>query len=193
MSEITERACSGCGQTKPLEDFYKFKSGPYGRTTRCKLCMGASQKKYSRTEDGRAVKSRAYKKWRDANLELARELSRESNKVARAEDPERFRDYDRKRHYGLEYGKYAVMLAAQGGGCAICASPEPGGNGVFHVDHCHVSKKVRGLLCSNCNTGLGKFKDDRQRLLAAARYLEGLPEVGRERASAFNSHEKKLI
>lgn len=48
------------------------------------------------------------------------------------------------------------------------------------VDHCHDKKKVRGMLCNNCNTGLGYFKDDTTRLQRAIDYLNGktIPLVG---------------
>jgi hypothetical protein len=75
------------------------------------------------------------------------------------------------------------MLAAQGGGCAICGATEPGGRGTFHVDHDHgccagTNRKtcgscVRGLLCNGCNIGLGAFADDTTRLAAAIAYLQG--------------------
>nr|WP_240942772.1 endonuclease VII domain-containing protein [Planosporangium thailandense] len=59
-------------------------------------------------------------------------------------------------------------MAEQGGVCAICGSPDP-----KHVDHDHVFGNVRGILCSNCNGGLGQFEDDVQRLSEAIRYLKG--------------------
>ena len=60
-----------------------------------------------------------------------------------------------------------MMLKAQNGKCAICSKElwKP------HVNHCHQTKKVRGLLCLECNTGLGKFKDDGALLQKAIGYL----------------------
>ncbi len=58
------------------------------------------------------------------------------------------------------------LVAEQGGLCAICQRPDP-----EHVDHDHETGKVRGILCFNCNGGLGQFKDDLDALLAAATYL----------------------
>jgi hypothetical protein len=59
------------------------------------------------------------------------------------------------------------MIEAQGGLCAICAGPldRP------HVDHDHETGKVRGILCFNCNAGLGKFKDSVEIADAATEYL----------------------
>ena len=62
------------------------------------------------------------------------------------------------------------MLDAQDYLCAICKGG-PDGRGRLHVDHDHESGRVRGLLCSNCNLGLGKFKDDPALVREAARYL----------------------
>ena len=78
-----------------------------------------------------------------------------------------------KAKYGITIEDYEQMLAEQGG-CAICGAAEPFGrsNRYFHVDHCHTTGRVRGVLCANCNTALGLLGDDPQRLAAAVRYLE---------------------
>lgn len=51
------------------------------------------------------------------------------------------------------------LLASQGGKCALCRSPQHGHTN-WHVDHCHATGRVRGILCRNCNLGLGHFKDN---------------------------------
>jgi hypothetical protein len=74
--------------------------------------------------------------------------------------------------YGLDRGDYDQMLAEQDGRCAICrALPKSSRNGLLHVDHCHQTGEVRGLLCFSCNTGLGAFQDSEERLVIAAEYL----------------------
>ena len=73
--------------------------------------------------------------------------------------------------YGITIETYEEMLAAQGGGCALCRTTDPGAKKYFAVDHCHVSLKVRGLLCTTCNTGLGAMKDDPVLLEQAAEYV----------------------
>ena len=65
------------------------------------------------------------------------------------------------------------MYEKQQGRCAICGTDEPGSKFKhFHVDHDHVTGQVRALLCSDCNTGLGKFRDDPDLLRAAATYIQ---------------------
>lgn len=61
-----------------------------------------------------------------------------------------------------------LLHEEQGGQCAICGvSPDK-----LYLDHCHTTGKIRGLLCSSCNTGLGMFKDHTGNLRSAADYLE---------------------
>lgn len=59
-------------------------------------------------------------------------------------------------------------------GCWICGTHDwPGMHGRPHVDHCHKTGKVRGILCAECNSGLGKFKDRPEFLIKAVEYLLG--------------------
>jgi len=80
-----------------------------------------------------------------------------------------------KRNYGIDYKEYCRLLECQDRKCAIC-----GGEGFVMaqhhklklvVDHDHKTGKVRGLLCHNCNRGLGLFKDDLETLTNAHKYL----------------------
>ncbi len=81
--------------------------------------------------------------------------------------------YNRQYLYGITPDEYQAMLAKQDDRCAICRADVPGGKGGWHVDHCHETKRVRGLLCHCCNIMLGQAQDDPERLEAAARYLRG--------------------
>ena len=92
-----------------------------------------------------------------------------------AERTERDKRADRLRKFGITPERYDAMLEAQGGGCAICGTAEPGGRWgtYFAVDHCHTTGEVRGLLCGRCNVMLGNAQDDAGRLELAAAYLRG--------------------
>lgn len=93
----------------------------------------------------------------------------------KAEKSTRSREYILAK-YGLTSADYDALLAAQDGMCWICRATDPSsGSGTWHVDHCHNTGKVRGLLCSRCNLGLGNFKDDPQRLIRACMYLGADP------------------
>jgi hypothetical protein len=75
----------------------------------------------------------------------------------------------RKAKYGLSRTEYTDLLTKQGGRCIIY-NVEYGEN--LRVDHDHKTGVIRGLLCANCNTGLGMFQDKPSLLKSAARYLE---------------------
>jgi hypothetical protein len=76
----------------------------------------------------------------------------------------------RYRRYGLTTEGFQALLASQGGGCAICETPIIG-KGEAHIDHCHDTKKVRGLLCIKCNRGIGLLQDSVDILKKAISYL----------------------
>ena len=144
---MSEKTCTKCRKTKPLEDFYKHSRGSHGRESQCKECrrgaMRARSKEYEATPERKARK---------------REINRETT----------------LRRFDLTPEAYNVMVAQQNGRCAICGTDQPGGGRYkdkFHVDHDHATGKVRGLLCQTCNVGLGKLGDDPARIRAAIAYL----------------------
>ena len=85
---------------------------------------------------------------------------------------EREKRYNIERRYGLTEEGYAAMHEAQKGRCAVCKDPLTVYGKSTHVDHCHTTGAVRGLLCSKCNKGLGMFRDNQEFLASAIKYLQ---------------------
>lgn len=85
--------------------------------------------------------------------------------------PERRKISNRKWKYNLGEEQYQQMLKDQDYRCVICGTHQDEVYNGLHVDHCHNSLSVRGLLCTSCNTGLGLFKDDIGLMLEAVEYL----------------------
>lgn len=79
-----------------------------------------------------------------------------------------------KSRYGISIEQYEEMLNSQNGKCAICASSSNGYRGKYGmaVDHCHLTGKVRSLLCNRCNNGIGHFQDNLNLMYKAVKYLE---------------------
>lgn len=81
------------------------------------------------------------------------------------------------RRYKLDKEAYSELVESQGGRCAICGTVP---DGKLHVDHNHsccpgfntCGQCVRGLLCMNCNRGIGHMQDDVEILKSAVKYLE---------------------
>ena len=110
--------------------------------------------------------------WRAANPD------HEKKRYAKQKVETRERHLVRK--YGVDLAAYDEMLSAQYGKCAICGKLGcKESYGVLHVDHCHATGIVRGLLCRNCNHVLGLMQDDPERMRAAAAYVERsqIPEL----------------
>lgn len=97
----------------------------------------------------------------------------ERRRLRYANDPEFKRyvqNYDYLYRYGLTIEGYDLLLVKQNNRCAICGSER--GKNRLHVDHNHITNKIRELLCGNCNTILGMSKDNITILLKAVAYLE---------------------
>ncbi len=94
----------------------------------------------------------------------------------RRRNPRIVRGHDRKKLYGLTPEQFAAKVAKQLGLCAICGGPQNftsrGLPRALDVDHDHKTGVIRDLLCTNCNTGIGKLDDSPERLRAAADYIE---------------------
>jgi len=135
--------CKDCGEYKNLEEFHFLEASPDGRQNCCKQCAAA-----------RAVN---YRKGAGAGNVA---LSRMRHKLA---------------CYGLTSETYEAHYELQSGVCAICRKPEVskrlGTVKNLSIDHDHSTGKVRGLLCTGCNRGLGFFGDDPELIVKAAAYL----------------------
>jgi hypothetical protein len=101
------------------------------------------------------------------NIEDKREYHKQKSKEWRLANPrKRFATVLRHR-YKITLNDYDKMVTNQSGRCKICGNnPE-----TLHIDHCHETGQVRGLLCFNCNNGLGAFKDCVNTLQNALIYL----------------------
>lgn len=92
-----------------------------------------------------------------------------SNPEVREKMKKRVKEYILKKEYNLTQEQYNMFYIQQKGRCKIC---NKNSNKTLNVDHCHISSKVRGLLCWNCNIGLGYFKDSIKNLENAINYLK---------------------
>ena len=81
------------------------------------------------------------------------------------------RKYALKHCHSMTEEEFNELFAEQKGKCAICGKHQSEFKKALHIDHCHKTGKLRGLLCSNCNTGIGLFKDDIENLKCAILYL----------------------
>lgn len=141
---MPSKVCTRCGETKELPLFVKSKTSPDGTRPHCKKCNCAYYAK------------------------------------RRVEQYDKVREYEKKFHrkralhynYGITEETYEQMLLKQQYSCAICSSPASSFAKRLDVDHCHTTGKVRGLLCPQCNKGLGLFKDNSVVLQTAIDYLK---------------------
>lgn len=146
MSKTMMQFCSKC---------HEERDGSH--QTYCKVCYATY------TRERRAAKREEYNAYQRA-YSLANPDKRLRSK----------RKWELRTKYGMTEPEVQELLESQGGRCAICnRSIEYGGNKQASavVDHDHATGRVRGLLCTPCNRGIGLFGDDPQALIAASMYL----------------------
>jgi hypothetical protein len=153
---VRRRVCSECGESKPHDEFGGQHYSESAATIRCLACRRAANTAYQRKY--------------------------------RAERPESVRKANLWRLYKIRPDDYDRLRTEQDGRCAICGTQEedidlsrvggrPTRDGTrrmvfpLQVDHCHETGRIRGLLCPECNRGLGLFMEDAERLAGAARYV----------------------
>lgn len=160
------KQCVKCGETKVLSLFNKEKRGKDGLRRECKQCRRASKREwYHNNKD----KVRDY---RLKNIEKYREYHRKWVK----KNPDRKLELRINSKYNLSLHDYRTMLQNQKFACAICEI-EFDNTQRACVDHCHDTGEVRGLLCKNCNSGIGLLGDNEQSLRKALKYVEREPNV----------------
>lgn len=145
--------------------------------------------KNPQSSEAKASANRRLRKYRSANREKINARARERTKndpIYRQKMLDKQKKYAKKnrekvlaykkrhnllKNYGLSIETFNELLKTQNGGCAIC-----GNTGIetkrLSVDHNHTTKEVRGILCNDCNFGLGNFKDNQKLLLKAIEYLK---------------------
>lgn len=119
---------------------------------------------------GRCSKCRSEynRKWRADNADRVRQKDRERH----GRDRSKRLDANKRRKYGLAQGQLDALRVSSVV-CAICggSGSDKGRNRGLHIDHDHTTGKVRGMLCGECNIGIGKFRDDAGLLAKAIWYL----------------------
>lgn len=145
------KKCGLCGITKPHSHMQRqsiSKKTGYGGyvTNRCKKCA-----------------AQLSKKWKEKHPIRARQSER--NAIL-------------KKQFGITLIEYEALKLKQENKCAICGQLETqlvyGKPRSLAVDHCHITRQIRGLLCFACNTSLGKFNHNPDLLLKAVNYLKGI-------------------
>jgi len=114
----------------------------------------------------RTVSTRGWTNKNTQRLKSYRALKYEQNY-----DYMKARDYSLKQRYGIDLNGYDLLLRSQNYCCAICGRDGREMTYLLHVDHNHISGKVRGLLCAPCNVFLGHLKDDATKIERAIKYL----------------------
>lgn len=155
------------GRVEAWEDFWQFVADAGDRPS----------------QDCTAARHKVLEPWGPANFYwlLRGTRSADTNERARkwrAKNPLKAKGHDLRHSYGIDLSDYMDAYKSQRGMCAICGvHREPfdsvnGKTNTLVVDHCHSSKRVRGLLCANCNKALGGFKDSTKILASAIKYLK---------------------
>jgi hypothetical protein len=155
--------CCKCKKEKEQEEFYlrkrKLANGGTSIYPRkdCKECSKNRYESWIKKEDNKKLNKETQKKWAKNN-------------------PDRCENARLKYRFGITLEDFKLLLDKQNNMCAICKITTEDYAKInkhkFHVDHCHTTGKVRGLLCNNCNVSLGGFKDSKDLLEAAIKYLD---------------------
>ncbi|MBT2527193.1 endonuclease VII domain-containing protein [Streptomyces sp. ISL-99] len=184
MSEPVEgKQCSGCKRRLSFASFAADRNRRDGLQVRCRECVaeyGAAHYRRRREAIGKPVREKVdvppehklcrvcgeikpHSEW-DRNARASDGLSTRCKPCRAAENRAAYF----MRQYGITEAERDEMISTQVGVCSIClAAP------AVHVDHCHETGRVRGVLCFNCNSAIGKLGDDPDTLRRAIAYLEG--------------------
>ena len=155
------------GRVEAWDDFWQFAADTGERP---------SSRHWARRHDAHAAWAPSNFYW---NEQGEKDLDiKEQSRQWRRKNPMRAKGHHLREHYGISIEEYSRMHEAQDGKCSICGvfgaayDRANGRTNTLVVDHCHGSKRVRGLLCAHCNKALGGFKDSPEFLANAIKYLK---------------------
>lgn len=152
------KICACCKEEKPSTSFHKKQSTKDGLHNYCKPCVAKKNKEWVLNNKERHKNTCS--NWYKANKDKANKRSTE---------------WHYQTYYGISYSDFLTLANTQNNKCQICSVDLTFGTEKKAtkavLDHCHTTGKIRGVLCSACNTALGKFKDDTLILSEAINYL----------------------
>jgi hypothetical protein len=156
--------CVACNRVKNVKRLGVDESRAGVRAVKHHTRMLAHKAGLTTYESPDPCKSGHYKRWVSTNNCIqcdgeARRRHKISSRFSRI-----------KKQYGLTRDAYMAMVERQSASCAICGHT-PESHFSLHVDHCHSTGRVRGLLCSKCNQAIGLFSEDVSLMQKAMRYL----------------------
>ena len=192
MNSDKGKQCTSCGAWKTFSEFSPSKKNRDGRVSHCRACLrerGARDRDARRGGPPTRMTSRVTPpgmKWcptcqafcevedfgrnrsaSDGLTGYCKPCHTARGKASKIRNHGSTREYHLRRRYGIGVAEYDAMVEAQGGLCALCRERTP-----EHVDHDHLTGRIRGVLCSCCNQGLGNFRDNVAALKQAIDYLE---------------------
>ncbi|MFE2280567.1 endonuclease VII domain-containing protein [Streptomyces sp. NPDC059454] len=182
--ESNAKQCRKCKRELPVAAFARDRNRRDGLQVHCRECVA----EYSAAHSRRRREAMGMSVREKVDVPAGRKLCRTCGEVkphsewhrnATASDglstrckacrAVRGRQDHLKREYGLTEAERDESTASQAGVCCACLSAPP-----QHVDHCHETGRVRGVLCFSCNAALGQFKDRPDAIRRAAAYVEGI-------------------
>lgn len=184
-SDTVKRVCTRCELLKPINEFDKNHKGYLGHDSDCSECKKQRGEKYRRSigikkpkqvptlYDDKGVATHRECTMCKTMKELA-QFNKHGGGTAYLDRHPYCKDCSSERHLKQKYGLTAKdkekMFERQNKSCDICLTTME--LKTIHVDHCHKTGKIRGLLCSACNKSIGLLKDDPERCLRMAKYLK---------------------
>lgn len=199
MQKQPVKKCGRCGVTKERSEFYEQKTGTDKLAYKCKKCTAEMQARrtlaWRNIPDGcnwcyHCKMSKSFSEFhrnrttKNGHTSICKKCNKKRDKIAypkkrgkqiaqamawNKRHPERYKNIQLRRSYGITLGEYNVLLAAQGGVCAICGRSSVK---ALSVDHDASTGRIRGLLCQTHNMALGNFEHNSAFLRAAADYMD---------------------
>lgn len=159
------KLCTRCLKQKPFEAYYTDNARKDKLTVLCKNCNDIAARNWRNSNKEKLLAQK--RRWKSRNKEKVRLPQRKFIE----NNPDKIISYKLKSSYNIDIEQYNKILKKQNYSCRICKLHESKFKKSLAVDHCHKTEKIRGLLCLNCNTGLGSFKDSTTILKKAIAYL----------------------